>query len=131
MPETEQTTPTVLVVEDDEQIAYLLEFMLAREGFRVEVAPDGEQAARRLDRAPAPDAVLLDAMLPYRSGLELVRLIRGHEKVRDVPVVMLTGKSGESDIVRALDAGVSDYMVKPFQPSELVARLRRLLRKRT
>lgn len=122
-----QTTAPVLVVEDDEQIAYLLEFMLTREGFAVEVAHDGEEAALRLQRSPVPVGVLLDSMLPYRNGIELVRLIRDNPATARIPVVMLTGKSGETDIVRALEAGVSDYVVKPYQPSELVARLRRLL----
>jgi len=127
MSQAHPVSPPILIVEDDEQIAYLLEFMLTREGFQAEVAHDGEEAALRLQRPPVPAGVLLDAMLPYRNGIELVRLIRENRDTAHIPVVMLTGKSGEADIVRALDAGVSDYVVKPYQPSELVARLRRLL----
>lgn len=120
--------PLVLVVEDDEQIAYLLQFMLTREGFDVEVAVDGRQAAARVEQGPPTDLVLLDVMLPYRSGFELIEVIRGRSAWLRVPIVMLTAKSSEADIVRALDAGATDYVVKPFQPAELVARLRRQLR---
>lgn len=122
------TGPLILVVEDDEQIAYLLQFMLERDGFQVRVARDGREALDLAMRAPLPDGVLLDVMLPYRSGFELIRMLREQPGLQEVPIIMVTAKSGESDIVRALDAGASDYIVKPFQPTELMARLRRQLR---
>jgi DNA-binding response OmpR family regulator len=78
---------------------------------------------------PHPDAVLLDVMLPYRSGFEVIRLIRANPALTHIPLIMLTAKSAEADIVRALDAGATDYILKPFQPVELVARLRRHLRR--
>lgn len=129
MPQAEPG-PVVLVVEDDEQIAYLLQFMLEREGFRVRVARDGREAVDLAAQPPPPDGVLLDMMLPFRSGLELIRMLRELPGLAELPIIMVTAKSGEGDIVRALDAGASDYIVKPFQPPELMARLRRQLRGR-
>jgi len=119
---------SVLIVEDDEHIAYLLEYMLQREGFATVCATDGRQAERIIETGAAPALVVLDYMLPYRSGFELISMIRGRDEWKQVPVMMLTAKSQEQDIVACLDAGVSDYVVKPFQPNEILARLRRLLR---
>lgn len=118
----------VLIVEDDEHIGYLLEYILQREGFVTQLATDGRQAEQIIQAEAAPALVLLDLMLPYRSGLELIALIRKQDGWKDVPVMMLTANSQEQFIVAALDAGVNDYVVKPFQPNELLARLRRLLR---
>jgi DNA-binding response OmpR family regulator len=122
------TGPIILIVEDDEQVAYLLQFMLEREGFQVRVAHDGRAALEQAKRSPPPDAVLLDVMLPFYSGYELIPLMRQQPGLENIPMIMLTAKSGEADIVRALDAGASDYIIKPFQPTELMARLRRHLR---
>jgi DNA-binding response OmpR family regulator len=77
---------------------------------------------------PAPDLVLLDVMLPYVDGFEIVGLIRAQPEWRDTPVIMLTAKNTERDTVRALDAGANDFVIKPFQPQELLARLRRFLK---
>ncbi len=118
----------VLIVEDDEHIAYLLEYMLQREGFATICAADGRQAERIIAAEAPPALVVLDYMLPYRSGLELISMIRARTEWKDVPAMMLTAKSQEQDIVACLDAGVNDYVVKPFQPNEILARLRRLLR---
>ena len=118
---------SILVVEDDDNIAQLLTFMLEREGHDVVVLPDGEAAQAHIAGQPPPRLVLLDSMLPYRDGPSLLRQMRALEAWRSVPVVMLTARSLEKDIVAALDAGASDYVVKPFQPHELLARVRRLL----
>jgi len=118
----------VLVVEDDPHISYILNFMLKREGFSVVAAADGNLAMSTIDSILAPNLVLLDVMLPYRDGFEIVRHIRSKPAWATVPVVMLTGKSQEQDIVKALEAGANDYVRKPFQPAELIARLRRLLK---
>ncbi len=120
--------PKVLVVEDDEIISYLLDFRLKREGFDVIVASDGHQAFEYLENGTPPQMVLLDVMLPYLDGFELITRLRGKPEWFDVPVIMLTSKSQEQTIVRALDAGANDYVIKPFRPDELMARLRRLLR---
>lgn len=119
---------SILVVEDDDNIAQLLQFMLEREGHGVTVLADGEVALRHIATETAPQLVLLDAMLPYHDGLTLLREMRALPDWGEVPVLMLTARSLESDIVRALEAGASDYVVKPFQPQELLARVRRLVR---
>jgi DNA-binding response OmpR family regulator len=118
----------ILLVEDDEHIAYILRFLLERHGFQVEHAADGRQALQRFAQPP-PDLVLMDIMLPYHDGLELLEHLRGQPAWRDTPVLMLTAKAREADIVRALDLGANDYVTKPFQPEEVLARVRRMLRK--
>ena len=123
---TSATLPSVLVVEDDDHIAHLLKFMLERGQYRVHQARDGRAAKHFIETESAPSIVLLDVMLPYIDGFELVRLLRAQPGWQKVPVIMLTAKTQEQDIVRALDAGANDYIVKPFQPNELLARLRRL-----
>jgi DNA-binding response OmpR family regulator len=120
--------PTVLVVEDDVHIAHVLTFMLERQGYRVTHVADGRAASAHVLANPAPDLVLLDVMLPYVDGFEIVGLIRAQADWQDTPVIMLTAKNTERDTVRALDAGASDFIIKPFQPQELLARLRRFLK---
>ncbi len=115
----------LLMVEDEEDIAFLVRFLLERNGIEVEHLPDGRQALARL-QAPPPDLVLLDVMLPYHDGLELVERLRAEPAWAQVPVLMLTAKARERDIVRALELGADDYVTKPFQPEELLARIRRL-----
>jgi DNA-binding response OmpR family regulator len=119
--------PTVLVVEDDVHIAQVLTFMLERQGYRVDYAEDGRAAVQYIVSNPVPDLILLDVMLPYVDGFEVIGLIRAREGWEQVPVLMLTAKSSEQDTVRALDAGANDFIIKPFQPMELLARLRRYL----
>lgn len=119
-----------LVVEDDDQIAYLLRFILEREGYRVELASDGRSAMALIGSIEPPALTMLDVMLPHFDGYQLLAAIRGQEAWRDVPVLMLTAKSQEKDIVRALDSGADDYLVKPFKPEELRARIKRLVKGR-
>ncbi|AKU21493.1 response regulator transcription factor [Massilia sp. MB5] len=119
----------ILVIEDDEHIGQILIYMLERQGYRTLLATDGLAARKAIEDADElPSLVLLDVMLPYIDGFEVVRLIRARPEWKDVPVLMLTAKHTEQDIVRALDAGANDYVVKPFQPNELLARVRRYLR---
>jgi len=118
--------PTVLVVEDNNEIAFLIRFLLEREGFGVELASDGRAAERIIATMSPPHLVMLDIMLPYVDGMQLLAQIRSRKEWERVPVIMLTAKSQEREIVRALEAGASDYVVKPFQPNELLARVRRL-----
>ena len=123
----EQAQPTALVVEDDRIIVMVLEDVLSRDGFSVQTARDGRQALDFLTTSPRPPAVvLLDVMLPYVDGFELIKTIRQHATWNQVPIIMLTAKSQEQNIVRALDDGANDYVVKPFRPLELMARIRRV-----
>lgn len=124
-----ETLPTAFVVEDDEHIAHLLRFMLERAAYRVEVARDGRAGKAYIEAQPAPAFALLDVMLPFHDGFQLVQLLRATPAWATVPVIMLTAKTQERDIVRALDAGANDYILKPFQPAELLARVRRLVPK--
>lgn len=123
--------PVALVVEDDDHIAHLLRFMLEREGYQVVHAADGREGLNLIENGALPAIALLDVMLPFVDGFELVRRLREQAAWAEVPVVMLTAKTQESDIVRALNAGANDYILKPFQPAELLARLRRLTKGRT
>jgi len=118
---------TVLIIEDDDQIAYLLTFMLEREGYTVVGATDGQIAHDLINKIEPPKLVLLDVMLPFIDGFDLIKLIKSKTEWESVPVIMLSAKSQENDIVQALDAGANDYVVKPFQPMELLARIKRHL----
>ena len=116
----------VLVIEDDPVVSRLVEHLLMRRGFAVHVATDGLQAQTLLKTLPRPSVVVMDVMLPYLSGFELISELRQTPGWDRVPVIMLTSKSQERDVLRAFDAGVNDYVVKPFRPEEFVARVRRL-----
>ncbi|QYU66721.1 response regulator [Leptolyngbya sp. 15MV] len=105
----------------------LLEYRLAARNYRPVVAHDGREALSRLEDS-APDAVVLDAMMPVHDGFEVLRRIRASSKHAAIPVIMLTARRGEKDILEALEIGANDYLVKPFMPEELLARLARLLK---
>jgi two-component system, OmpR family, phosphate regulon response regulator PhoB len=122
-------TPThVLVVEDEAALADLLKYNLEKEGYQVRVAMDGEEAMVAADER-APDLVLLDWMLPKASGVEVCRRLRARQETRNTPIVMLTARGEESDRVRGLDIGADDYITKPFSMTELLARLRAVMRR--
>jgi DNA-binding response OmpR family regulator len=114
------------VVEDNEDISRLIRFLLERDQFVVRLAVDGREGKRLIDELAAPELVILDIMLPYLDGFQLLQEIRRNEHWKRVPVIMLTAKNQERDIVRALDAGANDYVAKPFQPEEFMARVRRV-----
>ena len=125
--------PLVLVVDDDDHIAQVVRFMLVHQGYRVTHLADGRAASGYIAGAGSaeialPDLVLLDVMLPYIDGFELVAQARARAEWAAVPIVMLTAKNTERDTVRALDAGANDFVIKPFQPNELLARVRRFLK---
>src|SRR5690242_16052544 len=122
------TKPLVLVVEDEAPLVTLLRYNLEREGFQVCEARDGEEALMQIAEQK-PDLVLLDWMLPLVSGLEICRRIRRSPETRSLPIVILTARGEEADRVRGLDSGADDYVVKPFSPGELVARLRAVMRR--
>jgi DNA-binding response OmpR family regulator len=117
---------SVLICDDDPLLVDLLEFRLAAKGYRVRVARDGGEAMKQLEN-DCPDAIVLDAMMPVVDGYELLRRIRADERLAAIPVLMLTARKQERDILSALELGANDYMVKPFIPEELVARLARLI----
>jgi two-component system, OmpR family, phosphate regulon response regulator PhoB len=118
----------ILVVEDEPDIAELLEYNLRRDGFQVEVVNDGADAVDRItDRAP--DLVLLDLMLPGVDGLEICRALKQDTASREIPVIMVTARGEETDIVLGLGLGADDYITKPFSPREVLARVKAVLRR--
>jgi two-component system phosphate regulon response regulator PhoB len=121
--------PRVLVVEDEPSIAELIAVNLRHNGFSPIVVFDADAAQREVE-AVLPDVILLDWMLPGKSGVQLARQWRAHERTRTVPILMLTARAEESDKVQGLDAGADDYVTKPFSTQELLARIRAVLRRR-
>lgn len=119
--------PSVLVAEDDDQIAFLLQYLLEREGYRVVRAADGREAQRLMNEIAPAALVILDVMMPYADGFAVLAHLRAKPGWHDIPVIMLTARSQERDIVRAFEAGANDYVVKPFLPEELKARIKRLV----
>ena len=119
----------ILVVEDEAAIAELVSINLRHAGFDVQLAATAEAAQAQIDRV-LPDLVLLDWMLPGQSGLQLARRWRADVRTRDLPIIMLTARAGESDKIGGLDAGADDYLTKPFSTQELLARIRAVLRRR-
>ena len=119
----------ILIVEDEPAIRDLLAINLRHAGFEPLHAPDAASARAQIDAA-LPDLVLLDWMLPDQSGIEIARKLRSDTRTREMPIIMLTARSAESDKLGGFDAGADDYVTKPFSPRELVARVRALLRRR-
>jgi two-component system phosphate regulon response regulator PhoB len=120
--------PTILVAEDENALVTLLRYNLERAGYRVLEARDGEEALL-IAAEETLDLVILDWMMPQLSGIEVCRRLRGRQETRNVPIIMLTARGEETDRVRGLDTGADDYLTKPFSMSELLARLRALLRR--
>ena len=120
---------TILVVEDEPAIQELISAALQHAGHRVMRADSAEDAVP-LVSATLPDVVLLDWMLPGMSGVQFAKRLRGEERTRDLPIIMLTARGEEQDKVAGLDAGADDYLTKPFSPRELVARIKAVLRRR-
>jgi DNA-binding response OmpR family regulator len=118
----------VLLVEDDPDIAELVQFNLEREGYRVVVCSEGDEGLAEIIRSK-PNLVILDLMLPKVDGLTICKTIRGQAEHADVPIIMLTAKGEESDVVVGLELGADDYLTKPFSPRELLARIKAVLRR--
>jgi DNA-binding response OmpR family regulator len=119
----------ILLIEDDPNMAYLLQFMLEREGYEVVHLQDGNMAKSHLEDGRACDLIILDLMLPYVDGFELLKLIRMAPQTTQTPVIVLSAKEQEADVVRAFSMGCDDYVKKPFVPGELLARIRRHVQK--
>ena len=123
-----ETTPRVLVVEDEPDIAALIAYQLTREGFRVETVGSGTEALVAIDKE-APDLVVLDRMLPGLSGDEVIQRLRDAPETLSIPVLMLTAKREQEDRIEGLELGADDYLTKPFSPRELVLRVQAVLRR--
>ena len=119
----------ILVVDDEEDILELLRFNLSREGFHVFCAASGEEALK-LVPSELPSLIVLDLMLPGIDGLEVTRRLKNDSNAKSIPIVMLTAKGEEADIVTGLELGADDYITKPFSPRILVARVRAVLRRK-
>jgi two-component system alkaline phosphatase synthesis response regulator PhoP len=118
----------ILIIDDEEDILELARYNLEREGYQVSCLDSGEEALEAV-RENKPDLVLLDLMLPGLDGYEICKMMRRDEDTRHIPIVMLTAKGEESDIVTGLELGADDYITKPFSPKVLIARLRTVLRR--
>ena len=120
---------TILIVDDEQDIIELIKYNLKNEGYSILTAQTGEQAIK-IAKQSRPDLMVLDLMLPGIDGLEVTKYLKNNEQTKDIPIVMLTAKGEESDIVTGLELGANDYISKPFSPRVLVARIRAILRRR-
>ena len=118
----------IVVAEDDRAIARLIKFKLERAGYEVAVAEDGGQAVTAINNIH-PDLVLLDVMMPVLDGYQVLRKIKDDPATSETPVIMLTARGQEKDIVKGIEMGSQDYIVKPFRPAELLARVNRICKK--
>ncbi len=120
----------ILVVDDEEDILELVKYNLEREGFQITCAQSGEKAIEATRQEP-PNLIVLDLMLPGIDGLEVARRLKQRQKTAGIPIVMLTAKGEEADIVTGLELGADDYMTKPFSPLVLIARIKAVLRRQS
>lgn len=118
----------ILVVEDDRDILELMTYNLEKEGYVVATAMAGEEALKKISQFD-PDLILLDLMLPGIDGMEICRQLKQQEKTRGIPIIFVTAKSEESDVITGLEIGAEDYLAKPFSPKVLIARIRSVLRR--
>jgi len=119
---------TILIIEDENDLAELIAFNLEKEGFRPQIAPDGPAGLESV-RNHIPDLILLDLMLPGMTGMEICKILKGKEKTARIPIIMLTAKGEEIDRVVGFEVGADDYVVKPFSPRELLLRIKAVLRR--
>jgi two-component system, OmpR family, alkaline phosphatase synthesis response regulator PhoP len=119
----------ILVVDDEEDLLELIGYNLGKEGYRVTCVASGEEAIRETKQA-LPDLVLLDLLLPSVDGLDVCKAIKADPKTQHIPIIMLTAKSEEADVVTGLELGADDYLTKPFSPRVLLARIRAILRRK-
>ncbi|MCW9095141.1 MAG: response regulator transcription factor [Ignavibacteriaceae bacterium] len=117
----------ILLVDDEEDILEFLKYNLERENFEVLVSTNGEDALKQLSQSP--DLIVLDIMMPGMDGFELYELIKKNKESQEIPIIFLTAKSGETDEIKGLDLGASDYIQKPISPKKLIARIKSNLRK--
>lgn len=120
----------ILIVEDEKDVMELIHYNLAKEGYHCETAYNGQEALKKA-QATRPDLVLLDLMLPEVDGLEVCKRLKSSPQTEPIPIIMVTAKSDETDIVMGLELGAEDYITKPFSPKVLVARVKAVLRRKT
>lgn len=120
----------ILVVDDEDDILELITFNLFREGYKVFTADNGEKAIK-IAKSEIPDMIILDLMLPGIDGLEVARVIKSRDNTKAIPIIMLSAKGDESDIISGLELGADDYVTKPFSPKILIARIRAVLRRKS
>ncbi len=119
-------TRKIVLAEDEPQIARLIEFKLKKEGYQVIWKENGEEALKAI-KMDKPDLILLDIMMPVMDGYEVLRRLKEDENLKSVPVIMLTARAQEKDVVKGIDLGAEDYITKPFHPAELLVRVKRIL----
>ena len=120
----------IFVIEDEEDIQELVRYNLARDGFRVTCVSSGEEGLK-LARSLKPQLILLDLMLPGMQGFEVCKKLRADEELKSIPIIMLTAKGEETDMITGLELGADDYLAKPFSPKVLIARIKAVLRRET
>ena len=131
MTKTRATTrERILVVDDEEDLLELVNYNLSKEGYRVSCVGTGEEALAEARRS-LPDLIVLDLLLPHVDGLEVCRLLKSDSNTKPIPVIMLTAKSEEADVVSGLELGADDYLTKPFSPRVLLARIKAILRRKS
>jgi len=126
MPTRAPQTARILSIEDDAAISQFLQAVLSAAGYTVEIAADGKDGLAAV-RARRPDVIILDLLMPYKSGFEVLRELKGKPETGGIPIIILSSNSREEDIVYALNAGADDFIIKPFRARELVARVRKVL----
>jgi two-component system, OmpR family, alkaline phosphatase synthesis response regulator PhoP len=124
------TRERILVVDDEEDLLELVNYNLSKEGYRVNCVGTGEEALEEA-RKQLPDLIVLDLLLPTVDGLEVCRLLKSDANTQHIPIIMLTAKSEEADVVAGLELGADDYLTKPFSPRVLLARIKALLRRKS
>lgn len=127
---SDRSKPQIIVADDDELLQQLVSHKLMQRGFATRCVDHGEALLKAVEASP-PDLIVLDTMMPIMDGLEALRRLRAVPATAGIPVIMLTARRGEQDVVSALSLGASDYLVKPFLPEELALRVRALLEKAT
>ena len=120
--------PLILIVEDEPPLIEVLKYNFEDAGFRTSLAADGDEGILKAQEE-VPDLIILDWMLPKRSGIEVCREHKKYKRTKTVPIIMLTARSEESDLILGLDSGADDYVAKPFSPRELIARVNATLRR--
>ena len=126
MDREKQKQKIVILAEDDKTIARLIIFKLEKEGFKVIHFSDGEGVVEKVVEV-LPDMVILDVMMPIKNGISILKEIKGNSKTASIPVIILSARGQENDVVKAMEIGASDYISKPFSTSELIARIRRVI----